>query len=303
MTTADVTPAQTYKFKKKRRGPIKWFLTTGWRHIVGLAICVYAVFPILYILSTSLYPNNDINNTTGLFQAFSLDNYYNLFADEERPFAQWYLNTFVIGLITSIGSVFLSALAAYAFSRLRFRGRRGGLLSLILMQMFPSILGLVAIFGLLSDIGQVFPALGLNSQLGLVMVYMGGALGGGTYLMYGFFNTVPREIDEAAKIDGAGHARIFFTIILRLVAPVLAVQMLLSYIGTTSDYVLASILLSDPQKLTLATGLQQFINDPYSKDWSMFTAGAILAAIPTVLLFLFLQRFITDGLAAGAVKG
>ena len=301
----DIAPLDMskYTFKQRRRGPFKWFFTTGWRHVLGLAVCVYAIFPILYILSTSLYPNNDINNTTGLFQDVSFLNYKNLITDPSRPFLRWYANTVIIGVLTSIGSVFLSALAAYAFSRLRFKGRRGGLLSLILMQMFPSILGLVAIFGLMSDIGQVFPELGLNSQLGLVMVYMGGALGGGTYLMYGFFNTVPREIDEAAMIDGASHARIFFTITLRLVAPVLAVQMLLSYIGVTSDYVLASILLSDPEKLTLATGLQQFINDPYSKDWSMFTAGAILSALPTVVIFLFLQKYITSGLTAGATKG
>ena len=301
----DIAPLDMskYTFKQRRRGPLKWFFTTGWRHVLGLAVCVYAIFPILYILSTSLYPNNDINNTTGLFQDVSFLNYKNLITDPSRPFLRWYANTVIIGVLTSIGSVFLSALAAYAFSRLRFKGRRGGLLSLILMQMFPSILGLVAIFGLMSDIGQVFPELGLNSQLGLVMVYMGGALGGGTYLMYGFFNTVPREIDEAAMIDGASHARIFFTITLRLVAPVLAVQMLLSYIGVTSDYVLASILLSDPEKLTLATGLQQFINDPYSKDWSMFTAGAILSALPTVVIFLFLQKYITSGLTAGATKG
>jgi arabinogalactan oligomer/maltooligosaccharide transport system permease protein len=281
----------------------RWFLRTGWRHLLGLVVCAYAVFPILYILSTSLYPNNDINNTTALFQAFSIQNYLDLFAQTTRPFARWYLNTVYIGLVTAVGSVFLSALAAYAFSRLRFKGRRGGLLSLILMQMFPSILGLVAIFSLLSDIGQVFPVIGLNSQLGLILVYMGGALGSGTYLMYGFFNTVPKEIDEAATIDGAGHARIFFSIILRLVAPVLAVQMLLSYIGVTSDYVLASILLSDPNQLTLATGLQQFINDPYSKDWSMFAAGAVLSALPSLVLFLFLQKYITSGLTGGAVKG
>lgn len=288
---------------KKPFNIVRWFLRTGWRHLLGLVVCVYAVFPILYILSTSLYPNNDINNTTALFQEFSPQNYIDLFAQETRPFARWYTNTVYIGLVTSIGSVFLSALAAYAFSRLRFKGRRAGLLSLILMQMFPSILGLVAIFGLLSDIGQVFPIIGLNSQLGLILAYMGGALGAGTYLMYGFFNTVPKEIDEAATIDGASHARIFFSIILRLVAPVLAVQMLLSYIGVTSDYVLASILLSDPNQLTLATGLQQFINDPYSKDWSMFAAGAVLSALPSLVLFLFLQKYITSGLTGGAVKG
>jgi len=281
----------------------RWFLRTGWRHLLGLFVCLYAVFPILYILSTSLYPNNDINNTTALFAAFSPQNYIELFAQETRPFARWYMNTVYIGIVTSIGSVFLSALAAFAFSRLRFKGRRAGLLSLILMQMFPSILGLVAIFSLLNDFGHVFPIIGLNSQLGLILVYMGGALGAGTYLMYGFFNTVPKEIDEAATIDGASHARIFFSIILRLVAPVLAVQMLLSYIGVTSDYVLASILLSDPNQLTLATGLQQFINDPYSKDWSMFAAGAVLSALPSLVLFLFLQKYITSGLTGGAVKG
>jgi len=271
--------------------------------MLGLVVCLYAIFPILYILSTSLYPNNDINDTTVLFAEISPANYFELFNQDTRPFARWYLNTVYIGIFTSIGSVFLSALAAFAFSRLRFRGRRGGLLSLILMQMFPSILGLVAIFGLMSDIGQVFPQIGLNTQAGLVLVYMGGALGAGTYLMYGFFNTVPKEIDEAATIDGASHARIFFTIILRLVAPILAVQMLLSYIGVTSDFVLASILLTDPNQLTLATGLQQFISDPYSKDWSMFAAGAVLSAIPSLVLFLFLQKYITSGLTGGAVKG
>lgn len=289
--------------KKKPFNPAKWFFSTGWRHLVGIAVCIFAIFPILYILSTSLYPNNDINNTTALFQEISIANYIELLAQDTRPFARWYLNTVYIGIITSVASVFISALAAYAFSRLRFKGRRPGLLALILMQMFPSILGLVAIFSLMSDIGQVYPQIGLNTQLGLILVYTGGALGVGTYLMYGFFNTVPKEIDEAATIDGASHARIFFTIILRLVAPVLAVQMLLSYIGVTSDYILASILLTDPEQLTLATGLQQFISDPYSKDWSMFASGAVLSAIPSVILFLFLQRYITSGLTGGAVKG
>ena len=289
--------------RKKSFNPARWFVSTGWRHLVGIAVSIFAIFPILYILSTSLYPNNDINNTTALFQEVSIANYLELLAQDTRPFARWYMNTVYIGIVTSVASVFISALAAYAFSRLRFKGRRPGLLTLILMQMFPSILGLVAIFSLISDIGQVFPQIGLNTQLGLILVYTGGALGVGTYLMYGFFNTVPKEIDEAATIDGASHARIFFTIILRLVAPVLAVQMLLNYISVTSDYILASILLTDPNQLTLATGLQQFISDPYSKDWSMFASGAVLAAIPSVILFLFLQRYITSGLTGGAVKG
>jgi arabinogalactan oligomer/maltooligosaccharide transport system permease protein len=302
MTTANVSETPL-KFKKKRRTPLKWLLTTGWRHILGLGLVLYAIFPILYILSTSLYPNNSIEGTNTLFAAISFQNYINLFNDPARPFGLWYINTVTIGAVTSVLSVFISALAAYAFSRLRFRGRRGGLLSLILIQMFPALLGLVAIFGMLTEIGKIFPAFGLDSVLGLVMVYLGGSLGGGTYLMYGFFNTVPKELDEAAKLDGATHTQIFYGIILRLVSPILAVQMLLSYIGITSDYVLASVVLSKPESLTLAVGLQQFISDPFSKDWSMFTAGAVLAAIPVVTLFMFLQRYIVSGLLGGAVKG
>jgi arabinogalactan oligomer/maltooligosaccharide transport system permease protein len=121
--------------------------------------------------------------------------------------------------------------------------------------------------------------------------------------MYGFFNTVPKEIDEAAKIDGATHTQVFFTIILRLVTPILAVMALLSFIGTASDYLLASIVFSKPEQFTLAVGLGTLIDDPHSKNWAMFSAGAVLAATPIVILFMTLQRYIVSGLVGGAVKG
>jgi arabinogalactan oligomer/maltooligosaccharide transport system permease protein len=169
--------------------------------------------------------------------------------------------------------------------------------------MFPSVLGLVAIYAILSELYKYVPALGLNSPWGLILVYLGGSLGGGTYLMYGFFNTVPKEIDEAAKIDGATHTQIYFQIILRLVSPILAVQMLLSFIGISSDFILASIVMNKPDQYTLAVGLGLFIDQPYSKNWAMFCAGAIVAATPIVVLFMSLQRYITPGLTGGAVKG
>jgi arabinogalactan oligomer/maltooligosaccharide transport system permease protein len=155
---------------------------------------------------------------------------------------------------------------------------------------------------MMSAIGDVFPAFGLNTHTGLIMVYLGGALGVNTYLMYGFFNTVPIEIDEAAKIDGASHARIFFTIILRLVAPILAVVALLSVISSVSEYLIASVLLIDPENQTLAVGLVKLVSNPRYADWSAFSAGAIMAAIPVVALFLALQRYIVGGITAGAVK-
>jgi arabinogalactan oligomer/maltooligosaccharide transport system permease protein len=280
----------------------RWFRDTGWRHLIGVVMAVFAVFPLLYVLSASFNPGGSLVGSNTLFQTIDFQNYVNLFTNPDQPFAMWFLNTIVIGVVTSVSTVFLGALAAYAFSRMRFRGRRAGLLSLMLIQMFPQYLAVVAIFLLLSGISDVFPVLGLGSQLGLILVYLGGALGVNTYLMYGFFSTVPVSIDEAAKLDGASHVQIFFTIILRLVAPILAVVGLLSFIATTGEYVIASIVLTDPSTQTLAVGLYSFVSQAFSNNWSIFAAGAVLSAIPVMAVFLALQKYIVGGLTAGSVK-
>ncbi|MHA6693890.1 sugar ABC transporter permease [Homoserinimonas sp. A520] len=280
----------------------RWFRATGWRHIVGVIMVIFSVFPLLYVLSASLNPRGTLTGSNQLFSAIGLDAYARLLSDPSQPFAAWFGNTILIASITAVATVFLGALAAYAFSRMRFTGRRFGLMTIVLIQMFPQLLAVVAIFLLMSTISDWFPAIGLNTHIGLIMVYMGGALGVNTYLMYGFFNTVPSDIDEAAKIDGASHARIFFTIILRLVAPILAVVGLLSFITTTNEFVVASILLIEPEKQTLAVGLYKLVSNPNYADWSAFSAGAIMAAAPVMALFLFLQKYIVGGLTAGAVK-
>ncbi len=282
------------------------FLQTGWRHVVGLAFIVYAVGPLLYVLSSSFSADGTMTGSTALFQSFSLTNYQKLFTDPQYPFLNWMINTVVIAAVSAVGTVLMGASAAYAFSRFRFRGRRSGLTSLLVVQMFPQLLAFVAIFLLLLAFQDVYPAIGLNTRLGLIMVYLGGALGMNTFLMYGFFNTIPRELDEAAMIDGASHARIFFTMILRLGAPVLAVVTLLSFIGTFSEVAIANVVLGSslsPKNLTLALGLNGFISQQYSGRWGIFAAGSVLAAIPVVVLFQFLQRYIVSGLTAGAVKG
>ena len=299
-----MTTLEQQTIPKKRKMTFSlWFKRVGWKHVVTWLVIVYAVFPLLYVFSGSLNVGGTLTGSNALFQNVGIQNYIDLFNDPYRPFAYWFRNTVIISITASIGSVFLSALAAYAFSRLRFTGRRAGLLTLILVQMFPQLLGLVAIYAILVVIGDVFPILGIGSMLGLIMVYMGGALGVNTYLMYGFFNTIPKELDEAATIDGAGHAQIFFGIILRLSAPILAVIALLSFIGTSSDFVLASIILTQPETQTLAVGLYQYVADRFSQNWTVFAAGAVLAAIPVIVLFIFLQRFIVSGLTGGAVKG
>lgn len=284
-------------------GTLKSIRKHWWRHLIAIAVSIYAIFPLAYILSGALNQGGTLTGSNQLFANIGFGNFVALFENPNKPFANWFVNTLIVSTVTAVGSVFLSALAAYAFSRMRFIGRRSGLLTLILVQMFPQLLALVAIYALLSEIGQVFPWLGIGTHLGLVMVYLGGALGANTYLMYGFFNTIPKELDEAAKIDGATHTQIFYGIILRLAAPILAVIGLLSFIGTSSDFLLANIILVKPEHKTLAVGLYSYIADEFTAEWTIFAAGAVIAALPIVLLFLYLQKYIVSGLTGGAVKG
>ncbi|MFV0319961.1 MAG: sugar ABC transporter permease [Microbacterium sp.] len=292
--------ADFYESRPKGFGP--WFRATGWRHIVGVVMVVFAAFPLVFVLSSSLNPQGTLTGSNQLFAKIGFDSYTRILTDPNYPYPNWFVNTLIVAGVTALLTVFLGALAAYSFSRMRFAGRRMGLITIVVVQMFPQLLAVVAIFLLMSTIGDWFPALGIDTHIGLIMVYLGGALGVNTYLMYGFFNTVPASIDEAAKIDGAGHARIFFTIILRLTAPILAVVALLSFIATVNDYVIASVILIEPQNQTLAVGLTKMVSNPRYADWSAFSAGAVMAALPVMALFLFLQKYIVGGLTAGAVK-
>ncbi|NLF04052.1 MAG: sugar ABC transporter permease [Actinomycetales bacterium] len=300
MSTLTSAPARTVAPEPTRRMSFgTWFAELGWRYAVGLVAIVYAAFPIVYVISSSVSTSGSLSGSARLFTSFSGDNYAALGGTR---FWQWTLNTLVIASVTAVATVIMGAAAAYAFSRFRFTGRRTALTSLLVIQMFPQLLAFVAVFLLLLSLGEVVPALGLNSRLALITVYLGGALGVNTFLMYGFFNTIPKEIDEAAKIDGASHAQIFWTIILRLVAPILAVVALLSFISSFSDFLLAKLILQSEQNWTLAVGMFQWVSDQTNANWGLFTAGAVISAIPVVLLFLFLQKYIVGGLTAGSVK-
>ncbi|MBT2475058.1 sugar ABC transporter permease [Microbacterium sp. ISL-103] len=307
MSTTDIRTSRSTSVERilapRRRSVGAWFADTGWRHVIAILVSAFALFPLLYVVSASLNPRGTLTGSNQLFSAIGIDSYVRILSDPQNPYGLWFLNTLVIAVVTGAVTVFIGALAAYAFSRMRFAGRRVGLVTIVVVQMFPQLLAVVAIFLLMSTLGDWFPAIGLNTHTGLILVYLGGALGVNTYLMYGFFNTLPMELDEAARIDGAGHARIFFTMILPLVAPILAVVALLSFIGTVNEYVIASVMLVDVEQQTLVVGLTKLVANPRYADWSAFSAGAVMAAIPVMILFLFLQRYIVGGLTAGATKG
>lgn len=279
---------------------LRWWKEVGWKHILAIVMIVICVFPLLYVVSASLSANGTLTGSTRLFQSVSMANYETLFGTH---FPRWMLHSFIVSGATAIGTVLMAAAAAYAFSRFRFQGRRASLTALLIIQMFPQMLAFVAIFLLLLTLGKVFPVLGIGSLVGLIAVYLGGALGANTFLMYGFFNTIPHDLDEAAKIDGATHAQIFWGMILPLVTPILSVVGLLSFVGTYGEFILARIILARPENYTLAVGLYVWASDERNAPWSLFAAGAVITAIPIILLFMYLQKYIVAGLTAGGVKG
>jgi ABC-type maltose transport system permease subunit len=199
--------------------------------------------------------------------------------------------------------VLITTLTAFAFSRFRFYGRQGLLKSILLIQVFPATLAMVAIFALLQQLGTYIPFLKLNTLTGLSFIYLGGAMGINIWLMKGFFDTVPKDIDESAMVDGATHWQTFWMLIFPLVRPVVIVVGLLTFIGTYSEFVLARIILKSTENLTVMVGLYIFQNNAFAQKWGEFTAGAVMAALPSVIIDLILQDYIVGGLTAGSVKG
>ncbi|MEV1329060.1 sugar ABC transporter permease [Micromonospora costi] len=281
----------------------RWLAQVGWRHLVAVLAVVFSLFPIVFVLSAALNPLGTLSSTDLVpTDGVSFGNVRELFA--RTAFERWFLNSLLIAGLASFASVALSALAAYAFSRMRFRGRRTGLLSLLLIQMFPQFLAIVAIFLIFTTITDLWPGIGFNTPWGLFLLYMGGALGVNTWLMKGFFDTLPRELDESATMDGATHAQVFFRIMLPLVAPILAVTGLLAFIGTINEFLMANVFLTDTDSKTLAVGMYGMLQgNERNNNFGMFAAATLLTAIPTVLVFQVLQRYIVSGLTAGAVKG
>ena len=309
-TAASVPVARTEVKSARPRRP--HFRDTWWRHLVAIAFGAFALFPPLYVLSAAFNRDPSLTGASLIPAHFTWENFRKLFSagnstteitSNAANFVHWITNTLIVASATAFLTVMLGALAAYAFSRFRFRGRRIGMVFLLLVQMFPQMLALVAIYLIVLHVGTVFGFLGLNTLTGLILVYLGGVMSVNVWFMKGFFDTIPKELDESARVDGATPAQIFWGVVLPLAAPVLAVISLFSFVATINEFIIASVLLEDDNKKTLAVGMRGFIDQQYSQHWGPFAAGTLIAAIPVVLLFIFLQRFIVQGLTAGSVKG
>jgi arabinogalactan oligomer/maltooligosaccharide transport system permease protein len=284
-------------FKQRR------YLSYTIRWLVALLLIAFAIFPVLWILSTSLNPSNTLATASLIPKNVGLDNYRTLFNTPETPFGTWIWNSIKISSITTVLSVSITTLAAFAFSRFRFKGRETMLKGILLIQVFPGLLAMIAIFTLVTQFEAIVPAIGLNTHAGLILVYLGGAMGVNIWLMKGFFDTIPRAIDESAMVDGATHWQTFTQLLLPLMRPILVVIAILTFIGTYGDFILARILLKSTDQYPLMVGLFIYTSGQFSQKWGPFAAGALLGALPIMIVYLLLQDQIVGGLTQGAVKG
>lgn len=225
----------------------------------------------------------------------SVSNFVAVLSDQ--PFARWLLNSAVVALATTVVGVIMACTAAYAFSRFRFPGRRAGLMSFLVSQMFPGTLTLIPLYIILVQ------WLGLSSSyIGLILVYAVTAIPFCVWMLKGYFDTIPKELEESALMDGASNATIFFRIILPLAKPAIAVTALFSFMTGWNEFILAATLMDKEIMYTAPVGLRFFVGG-FQESWGYFAAGAIITAIPVVILFMFVQKSLISGLTAGAVKG
>ena len=282
----------------------KWLRVLAWRHAIALLAIAFALFPLIWMASASFDQLGKINTQSLIPQYRGLDNYRLLWENPDQPYWRWMRNSVLIASINAVVQLAIGATAAYALSRFRYRGRKTTLMTILIIQMFPQLLAVTAFYVILADLRESIPFMDFGNPIALLVIFAGGALGINAWMLKGFFDSIPSEIDESAKIDGASHGQIYARIILPLALPMLSVVALLSFIGTMNEFLLTSVILGGNQdSITLAVGMRQFIETDFQENWGAFAAGALIATLPVMLLFIWLQRFVVSGLTAGSLKG
>jgi arabinogalactan oligomer/maltooligosaccharide transport system permease protein len=277
---------------------------------VLVAATVATLYPVLWVVSIAFSGRQtlaiaDVPSDPTVWQrlravipwpeAWSTSNFVSVMTDQ--PFGRWLLNSVVVALFTTLAGIVLSCTAAYAFSRFKFPGRRAGMMSFLVSQMFPGVLTLIPLYIIMVQV------LGLgNSQLGLIIVYATTSIPFSVWMLKGYFDTIPKELEEAAIIEGASAGTIFWRIVLPLAKPAVAITALFSFMTSWNEFILAATFMDKEEMYTAPVGLRFFVGG-FSQQWGYFAAGSIIVSIPVVVLFLYLQKYLVSGLTAGSVKG
>lgn len=279
------------------RRKIKNLLGLTVLNLVFIVLCLTGLIPILYALSLS-FSNGSSALSSGQFfipQEFTWENYRSILLNE--PFLLWLKNSVVLSVGTMIFAMGTAVTASYSFSRFRYKGRKQILRLLLLLNAFPQILSMFAIFRLFKTFHL------LNSNIGLVIIYAGSMCIFAIWNMKGYFDTIPVEIEEASKIDGASNFQLLYRIVLPLARPAIIVTAVMVLIFVWNEYLFATTFMMNADHYTLAGGLYQLQSSDYSRSWPLFSAAAILVSIPILVVFFCIQKYMISGLTAGGVKG
>ncbi len=271
------------------------FFSQFFTYVYMILLSIIIIYPLLITASSAFKSGNITAFSLDLNAEWTLANFTRLF--QETLYGTWYKNTLIVAVATMVIQVGIVTIAGYAYSRYNFMGRKKSLMFFLVIQMVPTMAALTAFYVMALLLGA------LDQFWFLTMLYIGGGIPMNTWLMKGYFDTVPKDLDESAKLDGAGHFRIFWQIVLPLVRPMIAVQALWAFMTPFGDYMLARFLLRSPEKITVAVGLQTFISNPQDQKVALFAAGAILIAVPISILFFLLQKNFVSGLTTGGTKG
>lgn len=270
-------------------------------HAALVVACFVTLYPVLWVIKMALTPSQAFSMSVNPIPTeFSTANFEDLLFAQDMEghwlFARQFFNSVVVSAATTLLGVGFATTAAYSFSRFRFPGREGGMNLLLVTQMFPGVVMTIPLYIILEELGL------LNSLTGMALVYSTTAVPFCVWMLKGYFDTIPKELEEAAIMDGMGRFGIFTKIILPLAKPGIVVTALFSFMTAWNEFILAATFLSEPTKFTLPVALQRYVGD-YSTEWGRFAAGAILVSIPVMALFFALQKHLVGGLTAGSVKG
>lgn len=252
----------------------------------AIVITTFVLFPFVYVLLTSFKLGQSFYSSTIFPREFTLQNYKKLFT--ETNFFIWMKNSIIMGSSSGIITVIITMFGGYAFSRLRFPGKKYGILFLMIIQMLPTSVAMVAYFRMLQILGLI------NTLTGIILILGFGNTAFGIWIMRNYLISIPKDLDEAAYIDGASHWQTFWKIIFPLMLPILATQFILTFIGVYNEYMLSVLLLFDPKKYPIGVGVKSFLSGNYSVNWTIFCAASVIGSLPIIVIFFLLQKHITE---------
>ncbi|MBN2617632.1 MAG: sugar ABC transporter permease [Spirochaetales bacterium] len=277
-------------------------ISNTFKYILAFILCVFAVLPFLWIVATSFNGAKSLLGANLIPKSVTLSNYIELLTSKTLNYSMWFLNSLKVSSISVVLIVILTAMAGYVLSRFRFRSKKYIMVGIMILNVFPGILAMIAIFAMLQELGVYIPFIGLNTHGGLIAIYVSGSMSINVLMVKAYIDTIPLSIDESALLDGASYWQIFWIMIFPMIRPIIITVAILSFMGTYGDFIIANILLKGNENITVMVGIFQFTQQRFDTDWGIVMAGTVIAALPALLVFFLSQKHIVNGLTTGSVK-